>query len=190
LRQEFFDSMDEAEIVQKINEIWKETNNYKKFVAKCDQCGEIGRYGAPQWAEKCCAKHESYKKYAGHITSFDLDSSQLCTVADISGTKANTQRNCDLERLVENPEHQKYFSMHTSDLALVAFADEIGYRLNNKRDPEKFNHNYNKQLHLRSNAISRELRRREREDQIGTHSLIFFIQLPKTIPALPEVIAN
>lgn len=183
--------MTEEQRLYKINEIWRETNDYKKFVSSCDQCGELGRFGAPQWAEKCCEKHEGFKKYAGHVASFDRVSTKI-TIADITGTKANIQRNCDLERLVEDPESRQYFTIHTTDLAWIAFADEMGYCLNTNRDPEKFDRKYNKKLIARSKVINRELRRREREDEVGTHSLIFGIEPPKTIPALPapeEIVA-
>ena len=141
----------EEEVMDKIHDIWRETqNSYKKFLVICDKCGELARYGAPMWAEKNCEKHESYKKYAGHKASFVLDNSNLCTTADIVGTRANIQRNCDLERTVENQEHQRFFTLTESDIGKIALVDVII-----------------------SHAVSRELRRREREDEVGATSILF-----------------
>jgi len=163
--------------MEKIHTVWRETSDtYKKFVVVCDKCGELARYGAPRYAEKNCEKHESFKKYAGHKASFNLDNSKLCTTADIIGTRANIQRNCDLERSVENEEHQRFFTLNQSNLANIALADEIGYRLNIKKAEEDFDHDYNEEVKLRTNAISRELRRREREDEVGTHSILFTVE--------------
>lgn len=167
----------EQEVMDKIHNVWRETqNSYKKFVVICDQCGELSRYGAPIWAEKNCEKHESYKKYAGHKASFVLDNSNLCTTADIIGTKANIQRNCDLERTVENTEYQRFFTLTESDIGKIALADEIAYRLNIKKPSEEFDHEFNEEVKLRSHAISRELRRREREDEVGVTSILFPVE--------------
>lgn len=144
--------------MDKIHNIWRETeNSYKKFLVICDQCGELARYGAPSWAEKNCEKHESYKKYAGHKASFVLDNN-LCTTADIVGTRANIQRNCDLERTVENQEYQRFFTLPESEIT-----DESYDRLDGLLEEEK----------LRSHAISRERQRRVREDEVGTTSILF-----------------
>lgn len=153
------EKLTEDEVMDKIHNIWRDTqDSYKKFVVICDKCGELARYGAPNWAEKNCEKHESYKKYAGHKASFVLDNN-LCTTADIVGTRANIQRNCDLERTVENQEYQRFFTLTESDLGHQA--------------SETINHEGVLVDVITSHAISRERQRRVREDEVGATSILF-----------------
>ncbi len=176
--------------VNKINDIWREvTPSYRKFHAICDDCGLIEKYGSMFYAERACKKHEGYKKYSGHIAHSEFIPSFVKTNA-IAGTKANIQRNCDLERFLEDPENQKLFTLHSSDLVLCAFVDEIAYQLKKEKDPNFLGSEYFFDLKERSNAIERELRRRKKEDEVAVGSIAFPIELSKTIKALPEVIVR
>lgn len=176
--------------LQQIAEIWQTKEpDYRKFHAICDDCGLIEKYGSMYYAERACQKHEGYKKYSGHIAHAEFVPNFIKT-DQIEGTKANIRKNCDLERLLEDPENQKLFTLHTSDLLLCAFVDEVSYQLKKKKDPDFFNSEYWKNLKERGNSIERELRRRKKEDEAGTYSIAFPVELSKTIKALPEVIIH
>ena len=182
--------MNRRERLNKISEIWQEVKlDYRKYFALCDDCGVIERYGSMFYAERACKKHEGYKKYSGHIAHAECKP-QFIKTHQIQGSKSNIQRNCDLERLLEDPEHQKLFTIHSSDLVLTNFVDEIAYKLRVKNDPNFFESEYMHDLTERGNVIERELQRRKKEDEVGVSSLAFPIQLSKTIKALPEVIVR
>ena len=176
--------------LQQIAEIWRTKEpDYRKYHAICDDCGLIEKYGSMFYAERACQKHEGYKKYSGHIAHAEFKPNFIKT-DQIEGTKANIQRNCDLERLLEDPENQKIFTLHTSDLILCAFVDEVVYQLEKEKDPNFLNSEYFASLKEKSNSIERELRRRKKEDEVGIFSIAFPVQLSKTIKALPEVIIH
>ena len=184
------EKLNRKERKNQISEIWRELPlNYRKYFALCDDCGVIERYGSMFYAERASKKHEGYKKYAGHIAHAECKP-QFIKTHQIQGSKPNIQRNCDLERLLEDPENQKLFTLHTSDLILANFVDEISYQLRKKKDPNFFGSKYWYDIIERGDSVERELQRRKKEDEVAVSSLAFPIQLSKTIKALPEVIVR